>query len=388
VNQSIKKTLPRPLSAVLLFLFLLYPIVCFSGEEEMKKYGPQVRDVDYYVDEMDQLVITYNLLGGDFIKFDVSIKLTSDSWFTWDITPKMITGDIGANITGGRSKVAIWDVFLDTDDLEGDYTVEVNATYQYWDVDSGSNSIGYDMVEIPAGQFLREAHSPDSSWGSIPTLSPVTINSSFMLGKTEVTQGQWRRIMGDNPSWFRYCGDNCPVEQVTWFDAVNFCNKLSDLEGATRCYLVDGNSIKWDEECTGYRLPTEAEWEYAARAGTTTEFSTGDCLSTEQANYNGNLPNDVCPGGDYRKTTLNVDSFKPNAWGLYNMHGNVLEWVWDWKANFSTNSVEDPKGPRSGFTRIYRGGGWNKSAESCRSSQRFFFVPEWCDSAVGFRLAK
>ena len=165
--------------------------------------------------------------------------------------------------------------------------------------------------------------------------------------------------MGNNPSYFQNCGDDCPVEQVSWNDTQEFIRRLNQKEG--------GNS---------YRLPTEAEWEYAARAGTTTPFNTGNCLSTDQANYDGNNPLSGCSKGEYRKTTVRTGAFSPNAWGLYDMHGNVWEWVQDWKGDYPSGSVTDPAGPLSGSCRVYRGGGWDNDARGCRSANRNVITPD------------
>ena len=188
---------------------------------------------------------------------------------------------------------------------------------------------------------------------------------------TEVTQGQWRSVMGDNPSGFKECGDDCPVENVSWNDIQGFMKKLNEKEGA---------SI--------YRLPTEAEWEYAARAGTTTPFYFGDCLSTDQANYNGNYPLADCPKGEYREKTVPVASFPPNKWGLYDMHGNVWEWCQDWYGEYPEGSVTDPEGPETGSNRVLRGGGWIGGARYCRSALRYGVAPADRGSSFGFRLVR
>ena len=199
----------------------------------------------------------------------------------------------------------------------------------------------------------------------------VEITKPFYLQTTEVTQAQWERIMGKNPSRFIDCGDDCPVENVSWNDAQKFIKKLNQIEGTDK-----------------YRLPTEAEWEYACRAETTTPFYTGECISTDQANYNGNYPGKNCSKGEYRKKTVKVGSFQPNAWGLYDMHGNVGEWVQDWYGDYPSDSVADPKGPPTGARRVVRGGGWNYNALGCRSAIRLKNSPGDCNFILGFRLAR
>ena len=167
-------------------------------------------------------------------------------------------------------------------------------------------------------------NEPDRSRNE--TQYKIKISKPFYMQTTEVTQGQWKKVMGNNPSGFKDCGDDCPVEQVSWNDAQEFIKKLNQMEGTNK-----------------YRLPTEAEWEYAARAGTTTPFYTGNCLSTDQANYNGNYPLTGCPKGQFREKTMRVGSFEPNAWGLYDMYGNVWEWCQDWFDDYTWR--EPPVGP-------------------------------------------
>ena len=156
------------------------------------------------------------------------------------------------------------------------------------------NSIGMKFVLIPAGTFTMGSPSNEPSRWSYETQHQVTISRPFHMQTTVVTQGQWKRVMGSNPSHFNNCGDDCPVEQVSWDDVQEFIRKLNRQEGTDK-----------------YRLPTEAEWEYAARAGTTTPFYTGNCLSTEQANYNGNYPLSGCPKGENQTKTVRVGAFLP-----------------------------------------------------------------------------
>lgn len=234
-----------------------------------------------------------------------------------------------------------------------------------------TNSIGMKFVLIPDGTFTMGSPSSEPKRDSDETQHSVTISKAFYMQTTEVTQGQWREIMGNNPSYFKNCGDNCPVEQVSWNDAQAFIRKLNQREGVNR-----------------YRLPTEAEWEYACRAGTDTPFYFGNCLSTDQANYDGNYPMPGCSKGEYRKRPVRVGSFPPNAWGLYDMHGNVWEWCQDWKGNYPGGYVTDPTGPSSGSYRVFRGGGWYYGAWACRSADRYYISPGDRRSSLGFRLAR
>ena len=234
-----------------------------------------------------------------------------------------------------------------------------------------TNTIGMEFVFIPPGDFIMG--SPLSEYERRPDEVPhlVKFSKGYYIQTTEVTQGQWKKIMGKNPSHFDECGDNCPVETVSWDDIQEFIRKLNMYEGNKK-----------------YRLPTEAEWEYACRAGTSTPFSYGQCLSSEQANYNGDYPYKGCPtGGEDRNKTIPAASLLPNPWGIYDMHGNVWEWCQDWMGEYPSQPVVDPVGPPSREKRIYRGGGQNDTAEYNRSAFRAQFKPHRRSGVLGFRLA-
>jgi len=235
---------------------------------------------------------------------------------------------------------------------------------------SFTNSIGMKFVMIPAGTFMMGSLSNEPKRDSDERQHRVIIGKPFYIQTTEVTQGQWREIMGNNPSDFKNCGDDCPVEKVSWNDCQEFIRKLNRQEGTNK-----------------YRLPTEAEWEYACRAGTDTPFYFGDCLSTDQANYDGNNPMPGCSRGEYRKRTVPVGSFPPNAWGLYDMHGNVWEWCQDWYGDYPSGHVTDPIGPSSGEFRVLRGGSWFSYARRARSANRYWGGPGGRFNRFGFRGA-
>ncbi len=226
--------------------------------------------------------------------------------------------------------------------------------------------------------------SPEDEPGRHPseTQHRVQITRPFLLAATEVTQGMWREVMDVNPSHFGDCGDDCPVERVSWLDVVTFCNALSSEEGLEECYVVDGEDVTWPRglDCTGYRLPTEAEWEYATRAGTQTEWSCGadaDCLDGV-AWYNVNA----------HDTTHPVGTKAANAWGLYDMHGNVWESVWDWHADYDADGQVDPTGPVAGANRVTRDGGWNNDAARLRAANRNRNLPTNRYDNLGFRPAR
>jgi formylglycine-generating enzyme required for sulfatase activity len=249
------------------------------------------------------------------------------------------------------------------------------------------------MVRINGGTFTMG--SPANEPGRIHNeiQHQVTV-SGFYMGMYQVTQAEYQAVMGANPSRFK--GDNLPVEQVSWFDAVNYCNKRSQQEGLTPAYTVIEDNVTWDRDANGYRLPTEAEWEYACRAGTSTPFNTGNNITTEQANYDGNYPYNNNEKGIYREKTTEVGSFKPNDWGLYDMHGNVWEWCWDWYVKISilsdmsslSEAQTDPEGASSGTKRVERGGGLDMNADSLRSAFRYSDKPSYSCCDLGFRIVR
>ena len=173
--------------------------------------------------------------------------------------------------------------------------------------------------------------------------------------------------MGNNPSSFK--GDDLPVENISWNDCQEFCRKCTQL----------GLSVQ---------LPMEAQWEYACRAGSTTAYSWGNSLNGDMANCDGNYPYGTKTRGNNLEKTAPVASYMPNAWGLYDMHGNVWEWCQDWKADYPSGSVTDPTGPSSGSYRVNRGGGWSSLAGNCRSAGRNDYVPGYRLDCFGFRLVK
>ena len=249
---------------------------------------------------------------------------------------------------------------------------------------------------ISGGTF--EMGSPESeAWrGENEDLHTVSV-SDFYISPYELTQKEYAALMGTNPSSFT--GDELPVENISWLDAVACCNARSEAEGLPPAYTVEGSTVIWNRGAEGYRLPTEAEWEYACRAGTDTPFNTETSISPEESNYYGHYPyqieenyfsqgNLTTKPGQYRQTTVAVDSFSPNAWGLYNMHGNVSEWVWDTYGTYDSSQTTDPTGPVSGNRKIYRGGGWNDFAKNMRSSYRATLEAETASFNLGLRLVR
>lgn len=236
---------------------------------------------------------------------------------------------------------------------------------------SFKNSIGMEFVFIKPGTFLMGSPLSEPERFENEKQHQVTLTKGLYLQTTEVTQGQWKAVMGENPSYFTSCGIDCPVENSTWEDCQGFIRKLNQKE-----------------ETDKYRLPTEAEWEYACRAGTDTPFAFGHCLSSDQANINGNYPMPGCQKGKSRDMTMPVAYFNPNAWDLHDMHGNVWEWCQDWKGVYPSESITDPKGSPNGSERILRGGGWGDMANFCRSAYRYGLDPNFRFVYVGLRLAR
>ncbi len=246
-----------------------------------------------------------------------------------------------------------------------------------------------EFVLIQGGNFEMGSPASENRREKDEGLHHVVL-SSFYMGIHEVTQKEYRELTGKDPSQFK--GDNLPVENVSWHDAVLYCNARSKAENLTPAYEISGDganrTVIWRREANGYRLPTEAEWEYACRAGTKTPFSTGENVTVDQANYYGTYPYDGYPSGQYRNRTVSTGSFAPNPWGLHDMHGNVWEWCWDWYGHYDSSRVENPAGPSSGTYRVNRGGGWNDFGRHLRSAYRAAYPPENRTFNLGFRLAR
>lgn len=230
-----------------------------------------------------------------------------------------------------------------------------------------TNSVGVKLVWIPPGSFIMGSSNKEKGRGDDEIQHKVTFARGIYIGAHTVTQQQWQAVMGNNPSYFK--GDkNLPVDGVSWHDAVEFCKKL----GA--------------KEKKSYRLPTEAEWEYACRAGTATPYHFGETLATDKANYNGNFVYGAGKKGTYREKTVPVGSFPANAWGLHDMHGNVWQWCQDWHGGYAGKAVTDPQGPAAGKNRVSRGGSWGSHPIFCRSANRNFTDPDNRNEFHGFRV--
>jgi len=238
----------------------------------------------------------------------------------------------------------------------------------------------YPMKKVNAGTYtIGCTPGQGSDCDDDETKHDVILTQSYLVGETEVTQGLYQEVMGTNPSWFTACGSECPVETVSWFDAVAFSNALSEREGLPTCYAISGEVVTMPDglHCGGFRLPTEAEWEVAARGGQDLKYSGSNNID-EAAWYGENSSN----------TTHPVRQKKPNGFGLYDMSGNVLEWCWDWYGSYGTTSVTDPLGPDVGSDRVKRGGSWNYSPRSTRAAFRYSYTPSFRYSNLGLRLIR
>jgi len=238
-----------------------------------------------------------------------------------------------------------------------------------------TNSLGMKFVWIPPGNFMmgspKEEKEREKEWngqkGPGETLHKVTLTKGFYMGVFTVTQEQWQEVMGNNPSNLK--GEKyLPVELVSWDDCQEFIKKLREKDKKL------------------YRLPFEAEWEYACRAGTSTPFYFGETISTDQANYNGDHIDGTGKKGVNRRKTVPVGSFPANAWGLHDMHGNVWQWCQGWLGDHPQKDVVDPQGPEKGEFRVLRGGSWNDAPWDCRSANRFRTGPSDRNGVTGFRL--
>jgi formylglycine-generating enzyme required for sulfatase activity len=245
------------------------------------------------------------------------------------------------------------------------------------------------MVLFPASSFQLGSDNGDPDEQPVHT---VELSRDFYMMRTEVTQRMYIQLIGKNPAWFTSCGGNCPVEEVSWVDAARYANALSKKEGYPECYKIKGETVSWPQgiSCTGYRLPTEAEWEYAARGGgKSMDHPWGNTsASCHQAVLfeGGGQKRDGCG----RKSTWPVCSKQRGntPQGLCDMSGNVWEWVWDGYGPYPSEAVKDPRGDESSKYRSFRGGGWKALSDYMRTYGRFSDLPGMRNYLLGFRLVR
>jgi cysteine-rich repeat protein len=284
-------------------------------------------------------------------------------------------------------------------------------------------------VTVEPGRFIMGSPQSERGRRDSEIQHLVELTRRFELRATELTRAEWEGVMGTRPWSLAGCGPSCAASKISWWDALVFLNRLSERDGLEACYRLDGcegepgtgceggaevcefdftcaNATFVGLDCAGYRLPTEAEWEYAARAGSETAFPTGDLIHTARSPldpnldligwYSGNSAASYegaqdCAGWFTGATTCGpqeVATKRPNAWGLFDMHGGVYEWVWDWDAPLPISLQIDPLGPTGGEARVRRGGAWNSPSQFCRSAFRFGNEPSMRREGVGLRVAR
>lgn len=228
--------------------------------------------------------------------------------------------------------------------------------------------LGMEFVLIKPGTFMMGSSADEPGRDNDETQHSVTLTKKFYIQTTEVTQGQWRKAMESNPPYFKDGGEDCPIESVSFDDCQEFIRKLNKQENTNK-----------------YRLPTEAEWEYACRAGSKTAFANGD-ITKKDLVHNANIDQIGWYSANSGRITHPVGQKKPNKWGLYDMHGNVWEWCQDRYGRYPYQYLIDPEGPSSGARRVFKGGSWLNDAAQCRSANRFRDIPSFKSRYLGFRL--
>jgi len=260
------------------------------------------------------------------------------------------------------------------------------------------------MVQISSGAFFMGTTHETGRWENEGPQHTVAFTRTFEMQAHEVTQGEWEYAFDSQPSKDMECGSDCPVETVNWYEALHYANWLSQSEGLETCYELQGcddscigcgricEAVEFSGlDCLGYRLPTEAEWEYSARAGTHTAFYSG-IASNENKNNSCHRDESLDGIGWYCSNSLGgihpVAQLSPNVWGLFDMSGNVQEWVWDRYGNYASRAAIDPTGPNHGEERIARGGAWDNISAGCRAAFREPQLPDANNNSTGFRLVK
>jgi formylglycine-generating enzyme len=367
--------------------------------------------------------VTYDLETIGDVAVAVSMSLSTDSGATYPNLCATVTGDVGVAVLPGPGRHIIWNAGADFPGLSSP-TCRLRVT-----ADDGQIDVPAGFVALAPATFMMGSPTAERLRDTSETRHQVTLTRGIYVQTAEVTNQQYRDMaqwaydngyvtatsvgisdnldgstvnlkqLGDEDGWggnyeitfsdgvFSCINPTHPVKYVTWYGSAAYCDWLSLQQGLTRAY----NHSTWQcnagnpYSATGYRLPTEAEWEYSCRAGTQTPFNTGSCLDAgTEANYNGGFPYTGCPAGPYVGWTVPGGNCSPNAFGLYDMHGNLGEWCNDWFGTYG-GSVTDPVGPGAGSYRVARGGNWYNYAQYCRSASRDTDFPSAAHGNLGFR---
>lgn len=313
------------------------------------------------------------------------------------------SGDCGSGLAAGASCELVVSV---SPTEAGSFEAQLNISYNDCEGTQEAaiqlTASGSNFVLIPAGSFTMGSPVGEVGRESDEAEHQVALTRSFFMQTYEVTQGEWLAVFENNPSLKNNGScDTCPVEAVNWFEAIHYANSKSVAEGLSECYTLSnctgspGNNMECDTnvvfaglDCPGYRLPTEAEWEYAARAGTSTAFYSGANTNSSGCESVSALETIGWYCNNSGSTTHEVGGKTANAWGLYDMSGNVWEWVWDWSGVYSSSSQTDPLGSSPSTGRVKRGGSFNYLPRRCRSAARDYGSPGDRGASTGFRLAR
>ena len=385
--------------------FILLLLFAFSAQAQ------QISDVQFKKEGLDKVRIYYTLSGIEKgTTIELSLFLSKDGGITYSGALQMVEGDVNKYIYDGvAAKTMLWQVLKEPNyyyligdkirfkvklKIEPTKTVKkeavvINTFANYTETVAG---VSFDMIAINGGTFKMGSPKSEVDRSSNETQHQVRV-SDFYMAKYELSQAEYKAIIGSNPSSFK--GDNLPVERVSWYDAVEFCNKLSKKAGLEPYYEINGTTISLNKKANGYRLPTEAEWEYAAGGGASnrTEFA-GTNNEKDLYKY-ANFCDKKCTyswkerkQNDGFENTAPVGTYIANQLGLYDMSGNVYEWCYDWYGTYNLDISENPTGDISGSGRVRRGGSWNFYAEYCRSAYRYSSTPSSSGNYIGFRLCR
>jgi len=363
----------------------LLTVIIIMFASTLMAANPVVENVSFQQtqDGTGTVLISFDLSDADGDLMDITLNASSNGGLTWNVQCDSLVGAVGEDITAGTNKVIFW--FAGNDYPE---TYLNNLVFRILADDNFGPGSPDGYVTLQTDSFVMGSPStePGSDWNERPQHN-VNINRYIFMAESEVTQENWLSIMGNNPSANAGC-DSCPVEQVSWNDAIDYCNALSINEGLDPAYIINGSEVIWSQFANGYFLPTEAIWEYACRASSTTAFANGEITELNCADPALDLIGWYC--GNAEETTHQVATKAQNSWGIFDMHGNVSEWCWDYyEYGYYANSPEDnPTGPATGSLRVIRGGAFNETARVNRSATRNSALPETASATTGLRVCR